>query len=48
MIDTAGTICLAAKLMKDEGQKCQGSGNHAVLSGPAYERIEKSPIVESV
>jgi ribose-phosphate pyrophosphokinase len=47
MIDTAGTICLAAKLMKDEGaQSIRVVGTHAVFSGPAYERIDKSPITE--
>ena len=47
MIDTAGTICLAAKLMKDEGaQSVRVVGTHAVFSGPSYERIDKSPITE--
>ena len=47
MIDTAGTICLAAKLMKDEGAlSVRVVGTHAVFSGPAYERIDKSPITE--
>jgi ribose-phosphate pyrophosphokinase len=47
MIDTAGTICLAAKLMKVEGaQSVRVVGTHAVFSGPAYERIDKSPITE--
>jgi ribose-phosphate pyrophosphokinase len=47
MIDTAGTICLAAKLMKDEGaQSVRVVGSHAVFSGPAFDRIEKSPITE--
>jgi ribose-phosphate pyrophosphokinase len=47
MIDTAGTICLAAKLMKDEGaQSIRVVGTHAVFSGPAFERIDKSPITE--
>ncbi|OFY56716.1 MAG: ribose-phosphate pyrophosphokinase, partial [Bacteroidetes bacterium RBG_13_46_8] len=47
MIDTAGTICLGAKLMKDEGaQSVRVVGTHAVFSGPAYDRIDKSPITE--
>jgi ribose-phosphate pyrophosphokinase len=47
MIDTAGTICLAAKLMDDQGaQSVRVVGTHAVFSGPAYERIDKSPITE--
>lgn len=47
MIDTAGTICLAANLMKDQGAKSiRVVVSHPVLSGPAYERIEKSAITE--
>ncbi|MBN2481819.1 MAG: ribose-phosphate pyrophosphokinase [Bacteroidales bacterium] len=47
MIDTAGTVCLAAKLMMEEGAKSiRVVCTHPVLSGPAYERIEKSPITE--
>lgn len=47
MIDTAGTVCLAAKLMMEEGAKSiRVVCTHPVLSGPAYERIDKSPIVE--
>ncbi|MBN1159294.1 MAG: ribose-phosphate pyrophosphokinase [Bacteroidales bacterium] len=47
MIDTAGTVCLAAKLMMEEGAKSiRVVCTHPILSGPAYERIEKSPISE--
>jgi ribose-phosphate pyrophosphokinase len=47
MIDTAGTICLAAKLMTELGARSiRVVCTHPVLSGPAYERIDKSPIVE--
>jgi ribose-phosphate pyrophosphokinase len=47
MIDTAGTICLAANLMKNEGAKSiRVVITHPVLSGPAYERIDKSAITE--
>ncbi len=47
MIDTAGTICLAANLMKDLGARSiRVVVTHPVLSGPAYERIEKSAITE--
>ena len=43
MIDTAGTVCLASKLMMEEGAlSVRVVCSHAVLSGPAYERIEKS------
>lgn len=49
MIDTAGTICLAANLMKNEGARSiRVVVTHPVLSGPAYERIDKSAITEVV
>ncbi len=45
MIDTAGTICEGAKVLKENGAKeiivC---ATHGVFSGPAIERIEKSEI----
>ena len=47
MIDTAGTITLAAEMMKNEGAKSvRVLATHPVLSGPAYERIENSFIDE--
>ena len=49
MIDTAGTICNAAKALADLGAKSvYACATHAVLSGPAIERIEASPIQEMV
>lgn len=43
MIDTAGTLCKAAKILKDSGAKSVNAFcTHPVLSGPAYERIGKS------
>lgn len=49
MIDTAGTICNAAKAVMDLGAKSIRVGaTHAVLSGPAFERIAESPITEMV
>jgi len=49
MIDTAGTVCLASKLMLEEGAlSVRVVCSHPVLSGPAYERIEKSGITEVV
>ncbi|MBQ9272694.1 MAG: ribose-phosphate diphosphokinase [Mogibacterium sp.] len=49
MIDTAGTICNAAKALNDLGAKSvYACATHAVLSGPAIERIEASPIKEMV
>lgn len=49
MIDTAGTICNAANALKDLGAKSvRAAATHAVLSGPAIERIKESPISEMV
>ena len=49
MIDTAGTVCLAADMMMSEGAKSvRVLATHPVLSGPAYERIDKSAITEVV
>ena len=45
IVDTAGTITLAAKKMKDLGAKSIiAFVSHPVLSGPAYERIENSAL----
>ncbi len=45
IIDTAGTITKAAgALMANGAEKVLASAVHAVLSDPAIERIEKSPI----
>lgn len=47
MIDTAGTITKAANLMKEQGAKSvRAFATHAVLSGPAYDRIEESGLDE--
>lgn len=49
MIDTAGTICNAAEaLIKLGGKSVYTCATHAVLSGPAIERIENSCIEEMV
>ena len=49
MIDTAGTITNAANALKDLGAKdVFACATHAVLSGPAIERIENSAISELV
>ena len=49
MIDTAGTITLAAQALMDAGAtEVYASATHPVLSGPAIERIEKSPIKELI
>lgn len=49
IIDTAGTITEAAKLLIKEGAKeVYACAAHPIFSGPAYERIEKSPIKEMI
>lgn len=49
MIDTAGTITQAAKAIKDHGaKKVLALCTHAVLSGPAIERIDDSVIEEVI
>ena len=49
IIDTAGTICNAAKALKDAGAlKVFAYITHPVLSGPALERIAESSIDELV
>ena len=49
MIDTAGTIVQGAKALKDLGAKdVYACCTHAVLSGPAIERLENSVIKELV
>ena len=45
MIDTAGTICKAADALYERGAKeVHGMATHPVLSGPAIERLKKSPM----
>ncbi len=45
MIDTAGTICEAAKLLKTKGAKeVYVCATHAIFSGPAIERLKNAPI----
>ncbi len=49
MIDTAGTIVQGAQALKDAGAvEIKACCTHAVLSGPAVERLENSPIDELV
>ena len=50
MVDTAGTLCNAAKALIEIGgaKEVYASATHGVLSGPAIERIEKSYIKELV
>jgi ribose-phosphate pyrophosphokinase len=49
MIDTAGTLTKAAQLFLDNGaNSVRAFCTHAVLSGPAYERIENSVLTELI
>lgn len=49
MIDTAGTLTKAAKMMMEHGAKSvRAVCTHSVLSGPAHERIENSVLKELV
>ena len=49
MIDTAGTLVKAAEVLKDRGAKhVYAYCTHAVFSGPAIERIQKSHLDEVV
>ncbi|MFU8812529.1 MAG: ribose-phosphate diphosphokinase [Balneolaceae bacterium] len=47
LIDTAGTITNAAVALKERGAlSVRAASTHPILSGPAYQRIEDSPIDE--
>jgi ribose-phosphate pyrophosphokinase len=49
MVDTAGTLCLAAQALKDEGAiKVVAYITHAILSGSAVDKIGKSALDELV
>ena len=50
MVDTAGSLCNAAKALVEVGgaKAVYACATHGVLSGPAYDRIEESPIQEIV
>ena len=50
MVDTAGSLCNAAQALVDVGgaKAVYACATHGVLSGPAYDRIEASPIQEIV
>lgn len=49
IVDTAGTLTRAAKLLIDKGAKSvRAICTHPVLSGPAYERIEASALEELI
>lgn len=49
MVDTAGTLTKAADLMMERGAlSVRAITTHAILSGEAYERIEKSALMELI
>ncbi|MEQ1668932.1 MAG: ribose-phosphate diphosphokinase, partial [Sulfuriferula sp.] len=49
MVDTANTLCEAAKALKDKGaKKVVAYCTHPVLSGTAVQRIEQSALDELV
>jgi len=49
MIDTAGTTTQAAQVLKEYGaQRVMAACTHAVLSGPAIDRINASPLEEVI
>jgi ribose-phosphate pyrophosphokinase len=49
MVDTAGTLTMAAEALKKEGAKrILGCCTHPVLSGPAIKRIEECPLEELI
>ena len=49
IVDTAGTITMAANLMKEKGaNSVRAIASHCVMSGPASERIQDSVIEEMV
>lgn len=49
MIDTAGTICMAADMLMERGAKSvRAAITHPVLSGKAYDRINASALEEVI
>jgi ribose-phosphate pyrophosphokinase len=49
MVDTAGTLCEAARSLRDAGAKgVYAAITHPVLSGPAPKRIAESPLEEMI
>ncbi|MCG3717281.1 ribose-phosphate diphosphokinase, partial [Aliarcobacter butzleri] len=49
MVDTAGTLVKAAEVLKKRGAtSVMACCTHGVLSGPAYDRIEKGELDELV
>lgn len=49
MVDTAGTICKAANLMKENGARSvRALASHAIMSDPATERVTDSALMEMI
>jgi ribose-phosphate pyrophosphokinase len=49
MVDTAGTLSNAVHALKDRGAKAvYAAATHALLSGPAVERLKDAPLEEMV
>jgi ribose-phosphate pyrophosphokinase len=50
MVDTAGSLCNAARALIEVGgaKEVYACATHGVLSGPAYARIEESPLKEMI
>lgn len=49
MVSTAGTVCQAAKLCKEQGaNRVLVGASHGILCGPAVERLGEAPIDEVV
>ena len=49
MVDTGGTLCKAAEMLKEKGAKSvRAYCTHGILSGPAHERIANSALEELV
>lgn len=49
MIDTAGTLCEAAKILIKQGAKeVYACAAHPVFSGPAIQRLEDAPLTEII
>jgi ribose-phosphate pyrophosphokinase len=49
MIDTGGTICSGANLLKKEGaNRIFACASHAVFSPPSYERLSTKNLFEQV
>jgi ribose-phosphate pyrophosphokinase len=49
MIATAGTVCEAARIVKNRGARSvRAAATHAVFAGPCFERLQQAPLSEIV